>query len=722
MTTDNKLQWPLLILAALSAVAGACMEPPALPAGSPAPAAPADLGIGVAAEQGTDGSTTDEGAAPAARPPAGGTLRPGPTADLPIASLSAGRLQLHRLNRSEYNNTTRDLLGTSQRPADRFPADDLGYGYDNIADVLSLSPVLLEMYYGAAEALVNEAMTHQRQRYEGELIGVAPGVIPGDARVLTGRGRLAQAVTLPAPGRYRIAVRAWATQAGDRPTEMWLDASGIHLQKFQVTASAETPAVYETELTIETSQLELGMTSDEAASDPNGAVRSLAIDWIEYEGPLAADAPEPLRARVLRCEPGEADPPLPCFQQIAVEFGRRAYRRPLTDAEVESLASLAAGAVESGDDVEVATRLMLQAILVSPHFLFRVEHDPGGGKEGRNPLSSHELASRLSYFLWSSMPDETLLDLADADRLQEPETLKAQVVRMLADPRAEALISNFAGQWLHIRKYGAHLPDPIKFYLFDPLLREAMRTETESFIREFFFGQATMDQLLTADFSYVNDRLATHYGLPTVGSDQVRRTDLNGSERGGLLTHGGFLMVTSHSTRTSPVNRGKWVLGQLLCSEPPPPPPNVASLPSTDQASGALRERLQAHRADPVCASCHAVMDPIGFALEHYDPVGAYRHDDEGFPIDASGSLSGESFDGAFELAALLSRDPRLPRCVAQQLFTYALGRALEPTDQDALDAITAGYLAGGQHLRDLITEVVLSAPFRSHRAAQVGP
>lgn len=500
---------------------------------------------------------------------------------------------------------------------------------------------------------------------------------------------------------------------------MTIDVEGLPAATFDVTATASAPQVYEAEVEItqESALLAVSFLNDFYVAE-TGEDRNLLVDWLEVEGPLGVPSDNPLRARIMVCEP-DASAPDACLAAIAGTFGRRAYRRTLSDAEVAELVALAKSATDAGDSLEQGIRLMLQAMLVSPHFLFRVERDPDPASTTPHALSDFELASRLSYFLWSSMPDDTLLDLAEQGTLSDPATLRAQVERMLGDERAQALIENFAGQWLHLREIDEHVPDYNFFPDFDEPLRGSMAAEAKRYIAEFFFGNATMDQLLTADFSFVNDRLARHYGMDPVGSDELQRVSVAGTERGGLLTQAGVLMVTSYATRTSPVKRGKWVLSQLLCEEPPPPPPNVPALPKEDSPTGSLRERMEAHRANPVCASCHAVMDPIGFGFENFDAVGSYRTvDTSGFAIDAAGELpDGATFEGARQLSDLLADDPRLPHCMAEQLLTYALGRGVEHYDDDDLEAVTNGFIAGGMHMRELITQLVLSDAFRMRRA-----
>jgi hypothetical protein len=481
-----------------------------------------------------------------------------------------GRVTVHRLNRAEYNNTVRDLLGTKLRPADEFPTDDTGYGFDNIADVLSLSPLHLELYQHAAEVLVDEAM---------------------------------------APDR---------------------------------------------------------------------------------------------RAQILTCDPA-ADG---CLGRTVRSFARRAWRRPVTDDEVGRLTAFAGVAAAEGDTAEAGLRLALRAILVAPQFIFRLELDPDAASSAPHLLGDHELAARLSYFVWSSMPDDELFAAADAGRLREPAAIRAQVERMLASPRAEALVQNFAGQWLYLRKLDDHKVSAASYPRYGNALRDAMRAETEAWFRQAVSGALPLDQMLTRQSPAANAAMTALYGT---------------SPRAGLLTQASLLTVTSRPNRTAPVLRGEWVLDQLLCSSPPPPPPDVPALKEEAKPTASLRQRLEQHRADPVCASCHALMDPIGFGLEHYDGIGAYRERDEGGPVDATGALpDGRSFDGAIELSRMVAQDPRFPACVAQQLYTYALGRGPEATsghlDATVIADLGARLASGGYRLRDLAAQIATADTFRMRR------
>jgi hypothetical protein len=506
----------------------------------------------------------------------------------PVGPSDPGRVTLRRLSRLEYDNTVRDLTGTTLRPAEQFPADDIAHGFDNNGDALSLSPLHLFMYQRAAEAIAEEA--------------VRPG--------------------------------------------------------------------------------------------------------------------NPQRARLFVCQPITGRDQL-CTRRILEAFARRAWRRPVTGEELDRLNALAAEAQEQGFEQGIA--LGLQAVLLSPHFLFRVELDPDPASLAPHRLTDHELAARLSYFLWSSTPDDTLLALADAGRLGRENELRAQVARMLDSTRSAALLDGFVTQWLQLGKLSAFMPDPGLYPDLDDELRQAMRTETRLFLQEFLSpGGPPAERLLTADFTYLNGRLARHYGLPFAGSG-FRRVLLRGGVRGGLLTQGSLLAGTSLPTRTSPVKRGKWVLEQLLCSDVPPPPPGVEGLPGADDSPGTLRQRLEEHRRKPACASCHSLMDPIGLALENFDAIGAFRGEDQGEPIDASGVLpDGTPIRGPRELAAALARDSRFGRCLVQKLYTYALGRTPTPDDQERITQMTMQSSHSGHRLRELITGIVLSDAFRSRRGEPV--
>jgi hypothetical protein len=434
----------------------------------------------------------------------------------------------------------------------------------------------------------------------------------------------------------------------------------------------------------------------------------------------AAFASAPVRARLVPCDPvkdGEAA----CAKRAVGAFAERAFRRPIPDAELAPYLKLVDLARAQGDAFDVGIRVALRALLVSPNFLFRLEPDPPRGMV--RALDGFEVASRLSYFLWSSLPDDELFGRARAGALASPDELVRQVRRMLADKKADALVDNLAGQWLYTRQLPELTPDPVRFppAAFDDNLREAMRAEMHLFAREVFLGQEGAAALLRSSFTFANRRLAQHYGLPEAASlgAPLQKVALTSDRRGGLLTQGGWLTVTSHPDMTSPVKRGKWILGELLCEEPPPPPPGVDNLEKTPQ-TGSLRQRFEQHRQAPACKSCHSLIDPMGFALEHYDAIGRWRDSDGAFPIDATGTLAGTdvAFDGARALASALEKDPRFARCVLRKLLTYALGRGVVASDGPAFDSLLDGFVRGGLKVPALL-EALAASPLMTQRRGE---
>ena len=636
-----------------------------------------------------------------------------------------GRVTMHRLNRVEYNNTVRDLLGTTQTPADDFPADDRGYGFDNIADVLSISPLQTELYSRAAEDLAREAMlvptASSLTHVEAEtLMGQVGGASADDWNLWSG-GELPLTHEFPASGKYRVAARVWGDQAGPENVKMNLLVGGAIAGTFDITATNANPIVVEA---IADANAGTQVVSVEFINDfvdqVSGADRNLHVDWIDIEGPVGAVGKNPIRDRIVICDLGVGET---CIRQILEKFAERAFRRPATAPEIDKLVTLVNLAKTQGQTVEVGVEIALRAILSSPHFLFRPELDPNPNAEApSHPLNDFELASRLSYFLWSTMPDAALFEAARAGKLQDPAEIEKQVDRMLADPKADAIVNNFAGQWLYIRALDDHQPDYYAFPTWDPELRESMRQETTLFFREFLNNGLPMHDMLTANFTFLNDRLASHYGLPSPGGSDFVKVTVNDPDRVGLLGQGSLLTVTSYPTRTSPTKRGKWLMTQLLCSEPPAPPPGVEGLVTEMTPTGSIRQRLEKHREIPFCATCHQEMDPLGFGLEHYDGVGAYRKDDSGFPVDATGELpGGRKFDGMRELSAIIADDPRFSPCVAEKMLTYGLGRGTEADDEDDLAHLAKEFDSRGQKLSDLIKLVATSEPFRMRRGEAPG-
>jgi hypothetical protein len=529
-----------------------------------------------------------------------------------------GRTTLRRLNRSEYNNTIRDLIGLDLHPADEFPADDIGYGFDNIGEVLATPPILVEMYLATADSV----------------IGAAFGSVEVRERILNPP---ADAVPL-AFRRYKPQVR---TPRSDKT---------LRLAK--------------------------------AADDPERAKQQHIYD-------------------VLRA------------------FADRAFRRPATHDELMRLFGIVVSAEKDGESLDSGIQMALRAVLSSPQFLFRVE--PGqDGDSSATPLPDNDfgLAARLSYFLWSSMPDQELFRLAASGALRRGETLRAQVRRMLRDPKARALAENFAGQWLQTRKLKEFTPDPILFPDFDESLRESMLEETELFCESIQNEDRSVLEFLGADYSFVNQRLARHYNIPGVVGDGFHRVSLAGTPRGGVLTQASVLAVTSNPTRTSPVKRGKWILENILGAPPSPPPSGVEALKEEkgQGPSATLRHKLERHRSDPACSSCHRRMDPLGFSLENFDAIGGWRTHDGESSVDPSGRLpGGRAFRGPAELrAALLSRPAAFARCLSEKMLAYALGRGLERADGRVVDRIVARLARDGYRFSALVLALVESDPFRN--------
>jgi hypothetical protein len=447
---------------------------------------------------------------------------------------------------------------------------------------------------------------------------------------------------------------------------------------------------------------------------------------VSIQGPYDAtgSGDTPSREKIFVCHPASKAEEAGCARKILANLARHAYRRPVTDADVEPLVEFYQSAREKGD-FEFGIEKAIQAMLVSPDFLFRVESDPSAGsaRDGVHRISDVELASRLSFFLWSSIPDDTLLDLAEKSKLSNPTVLAREVERMLDDPKSSALASNFAGQWLQIRNLVNMRPDPVVFADFDESLRSSMQRETELFFESILRENRSILDLLTANYTYLNERLALHYGIPNIYGSQFRRVTLTDPHRAGLLGEAGILTVTSPPNRTSVVERGKWILDNLLGEPPAPPPPNVPPLDATTKGSRklTLREAMELHRANPACAGCHKNMDPLGFALENYDGIGEWRSTDGGSPIDASGQLpDGTKFDGPGGLREVLAtaRREQFVSTVTGKLLTYGLGRGVEYYDMPAVRAIMHQTEASQYRLRDLIMAIVTSEPFQMRRSA----
>jgi hypothetical protein len=801
-------------------------------------------------------------------------------------SLNPGRVTLRRLNRAEYNNTIRDLLAIDSHPADAFPIDDAGYGFDNIGDVLSIPPVLMEKYMTAAENVVHDAIfvdpvtpppsfRWDANSAEGTVpktsvkpVDLNAGPVnqpdPGNGRIFYYNGEIHAEYNFPADGTYYLRLNGYSNpgtnargrtqmqflvdgkpfgrpitindnqqltkvygsepvfaKAGKHLITLALISSGtkeeydaaVAAAKKADAAAATQPAGQggvavgrpgaaagqagtagrpgaaggrsgaagaqagaRSGATATQPAASLGSaatrpsvlaaagaaTRPGAATQPGGAVAgnppgrgrgarppagargaqgvqglqgvqgagrrgglppapppptgqaTVGVHFFEVEGPMEPNIdrmPESYR-RVMVALPSATVTKQQAAEQIIRNFATRAFRRPVTDQEFNRLLALWTSYDAQGDKFEDSISSTLSVVLVSPYFLYHMEADPTPA-EGVRTIDEYELASRLSYFLWSTMPDDELESLAAQGKLRE--NLDAQIDRMLKDPKSRALVDNFAGQWLQLRLMDTVNPDPKIYPDFDPALRQAMITETQMFFDAIVKQNRSVLDFIDADYTFVNERLARHYGMPGIKGDQFREVKLDGTDRGGLLTQGSILTITSYSIRTSPVQRGKWVLENLLDAAPPPPPPNVPALNDETQIKGTLRQRMMQHRANPVCASCHEQMDAIGFGLENFDGIGAWRTQDADAPIDATGVLPGGiTFNGPAELKkVLMAQSDAFCRCLTSRLMTYATGRGMEKSDRCYIDPIVNKLPSNGYKFSVLVREIVYSDPFQ---------
>ncbi len=666
------------------------------------------------------------------------------------------RITLRRLNRLEYNLTVRDLLGVAFQPADDFPNDDIGYGFDNIGDVLTVSPLLLEKYLRAAEAITNQALTAPKPVPPSKRRVIARDLQlqPRSRRFLAGEkfrlletGKATLTFTFPSDGEYIFRFSGHGQRAGEDPPRMrWL-LDGRELHTFEVTEAEPRSQKLEHRQWVQAGErtwtIEFINPHREPAPAPDTTenqdqetkkeqkpprqeklVRRLAIELIEIDGPHKAPAPPPPQSyqNVFRVRPGGALSPHDAARQIILPLAARAYRRPVTEKEVDQLLSLFDGSQQAGESFDAGVRLMVQRLLISPHFLFHVERiqPKTRDQQGIAELDSYAMASRLSYALWCSMPDEELFQLAEQDRLRDPEVLSKQMRRMIQDEKAQAMVQAFTGQWLQLRKLEEATPDPKRFAGFTAELRQAMRLETELFFMEILRSNRPIHDLLSADFTYMNARLAEHYGIPGVQGPEMRRVSLKGTPRGGVLTQASLLTVTSNPTRTSPVKRGKWIMENVLGTPPPPPPPGAGDLPEGEQAEakGSVRQRLEIHRSQPQCATCHTRMDTFGFALENFNPIGQWRDHDGSHPVDATGSFpNGQTFRNLPEFrTVLLSKQEAFRVTLMEKWLTFALGHGLHPEDRPWLLALAQQVKQKEDRFMDMIEVLVLSDIFRKTR------
>ncbi|MBI1898632.1 MAG: DUF1592 domain-containing protein [Acidobacteria bacterium] len=646
-----------------------------------------------------------------------------------------GRVTARRLNRAEYTNTIRDLLGVDYRAERDFPTDDSGYGFDNIGDVLTISPVLMERYMIAAERIAARAIGADplpKKPIEAQYQSRDKTIRRLDASTVEATHRVEwdgeYIVRFGLPGQR---------DENAKPVTLgfWMDGKLLHTIEVETKPSK---LVYFSPYSEEEMRLYLsegdhvfraGFINDEfvkslSEKDLYANKKNKFLSSMTFIGPFPAKVERASRKKVLVCDPNSGRA---CVAKIVSTLARRAYRRTVKPAEVASLVKFVDLARRENLSVEQGLQLAIQAMLVSPHFLFRIERDPNPTDPGRvHRVSEFELASRLSYFLWSSMPDDELLDLAEAGGLRAPGVLQAQVKRMLGDPRSAALADNFGGQWLEIRNLDSVKPDPQKFPEWGAGLRDAMEAETRMFFDYVLREDRPLSDFLDARYTFLNERLAKHYGIPGVTGPELRRVELATEQRGGILSQASVLTVSSYPTRTSPVIRGKYVLQNILGTPPPPPPPDVPALDEESVGNtGSMRQQLEKHRSNATCASCHNRMDALGFGLENYDAIGRWRTMDGKFAVDASGTLpAGKSFSSPAELREVLKQElPEFARCLTEKMLTYALGRGLERYDRRTVEGIQRKLSASGYRFQTLLYEMVQSLPFQSRRgeAARTG-
>ena len=760
--------------------------------------------------QGVDFSAFKDGAAAAAKPDLWGKVREKLTARLmpppPMPGLSAddtaavvqwidsvvrspktissssaandpGRVTARRLNRVEFNNTVRDLLGVAVRPADDFPIDNQGYGFDNNGDVLTLSPMLMEKYMSAARSISRVAVygepyektpgivgkllvktVQDDGQVSGNTLGFSirgtldgtfrfpveadyvlqfrisnrRGRSPGVALVPVGQGgrgasggrgagrggggRAAQTLTAEQIAAIREAQRLAAP-----PVELDIDVDGKQVHKEMIEGEeaytyTRGPITARIHVTAGEHRIQAYFPDNAKLDNPRTNLnpdgrRRLGGEFVEILGPYNPTPGHPASySKIFICATHDAI----CTRNILESLERRGYRRPPTEAETQKLLKLVALVQKQGDSFDEAIRVAVQAVLVSPSFLFRIERDHVSSASAY-PLNDYELASRLSYFLWSSMPDDELLKLAAQRRLTDPAVRAAQIKRMLHDPKSSNLVDDFAFQWLDIRALDRKKPDAVKFPMLDDEILADMRRETQLFVGEIFQEDRSLLDLIDGKFTYLNGPLAHYYGISGPNTYAFERVSLEGTQRGGILTQGSILALTSFATRTSPVIRGKWVLENLLGAPPPPPPPDVPALDATNLGPDAsIRARMEQHRANPACAVCHKQMDPIGFGLENFDAAGNFRAKDGKFDVDSSGTLpDGRTFTGVAGLRGILrSQSDQFTHTLSAKMLTFALGRGLEPSDRGTVDRINRKLIAGGNKLSVLVSAIVESEPF----------
>ena len=637
-----------------------------------------------------------------------------------------GKVTLRRLNREEYNNSVRDLLGVSIRPADDFPNDDVGYGFDNIGDVLSMSPLLMEKYLSASEKIVKDAIRIPKtkvQNIPGESLKFTGGAMPREGVLsMFSQSTGSATFTVQQAGWYRIQVKAGEMHAGPENAKLELKLNRDVLTTFLLTDPYAKPGsyVFPTKLTPGSWTVSVSFTNDyflAAQGNQPARDRNVAVQAVELVGPVEDNL---IRTSFQR----KLIPTVPDKEAWNVEarksldwFASRAYRRPITKEELDRLMTVFNMGAKTGDGYEKAMQLACQAVLCNPNFLFRVELD---ASTQPRPLNNFELASRLSYFLWSSLPDETLFAAAKSGELSKPEILKQQVARMLVDPKAESLVDDFAMQWLQLRKMYIFQPDKKMFPDYDQSLMNSMIEESKMYFQNVVTEDRPILDFIDSKYTFVNEDLAKHYGMSGVSGINFRKVSTEGTGRGGVLTQAAVLAITSNPTRTSPTKRGKWILEQILGSPPPPPPPGVGDLAESSKvdATLSLRKKMEEHRKNPACATCHIKMDALGFGFENYDAVGKYRTKDGTLPIDSTATLpDGKKFTGATQLkAVLMNNKTEFAYSFAEKLMTFALGRGVDTKDKCFVDEVVKKAAANNYKFSSIVQGIVASEPFKKRK------
>ncbi len=662
-----------------------------------------------------------------------------------LAHPNPGHPSIHRLNRAEYSNAVRDILDLDIKAGAKLPADDTGYGFDNIGEVLSMSPVLIERYVSVARMVSRAAVGDTAVK--PEVNDFTPTKEPSarttrasDDLPFDSAGGLSVDYHFPVDAEYVIKVKMPSlSQEFDGPKPL---PQIVEMRLPVKAGSHRVAATFLAENLVPESLMSGGKRVPVVPDTPSTSKLDVRLDGVRLKlydvehsgqypqlssvsiaGPynVAGPGDTPSRRRIFVCKPVSAAQEAPCARRIISTLGHRAYRRPFTDADLKPLMAFYEDGRKDGS-FDLGIAMALRAMLVSPDFLFRVEHDPQPSLPGAvHRVSDIELASRLSFFLWSSIPDDELLSVAEKGKLSDPAVLTAQVDRMLADEKSSAFSTNFTGQWLFLRNLAKVTPDPDIFPQFDPGLARSFKRETELFFDAILRENRPVTDLLSANFTFLNQRLAQHYDIPNVYGSQFRRVSLADSNRGGLLGQGSILTVTSYPNRTSVVQRGKWVLENLLGSGPPPPPPDIPALEahSKDGRALTMRQQMEQHRANPTCAGCHSRMDPIGFSLENYNGIGAWRAKDGANPIDTSGKLpDGTKFDGPKGLKTLLTTNYRdqFITTFTEKLMTYAMGRGVEYYDEPAVRAVIRNAAPQNTTIPALIHSIVSNPQFQTRR------